>query len=84
MIELDGDDAQLISSNGIRRIRDVVQFVPFNRFRHDLNQLAAKVLEEIPNQIVDYYTMNKIYPNNLAGAQIRTQTMMRKNNISNY
>lgn len=84
MIELDGDDAQLISSNGIRRMRDVVQFVPFNRFRHDLNQLAAKVLEEIPNQIVDYYTMNKIYPNNLAGAQIRTQTMMRKNNISNY
>ena len=39
MIELDGDDAQLISSNGIRRMRDVVQFVPFNRFRHDLNQL---------------------------------------------
>jgi len=39
MIELDGDDAQLISSNGIRRMRDVVQFVPFNRFRHDPNQL---------------------------------------------
>jgi hypothetical protein len=55
--------------------------VPFNRYRNNPNELSAKVLEEIPKQIVDYYTMNKIYPNNLAMAQLRTQTMMRNNKI---
>ena len=84
MIELDGDDVPLISSSGIRRMRDVVQFVPFNKYRNNPNELAAQVLEEIPNQIVDYYTMNKIYPNNLSMAQLRSQTMMRNNNILNY
>ncbi len=84
MKELDGDNIPLISSNGIKRLRDVVQFVQFNKFRHNQDELAKHVLAEIPKQIIEYYTMNKIYPNNLAGAQIRTQTMMRKNNISNY
>ena len=84
MIELDGDDVQLISSTGVRRMRDVVQFVPYNKYRNNPNELTAQVLEEIPKQIVDYYTMNRIYPDNLANAQLRSQTMMRNNNIKNY
>ena len=84
MIQLDGDDAPLISSSGIKRMRDVVQFVPFNKFRNNPNELSAQVLEEIPNQIVEYYTMNRIYPDKLSLAQLRSQTMMRNNNISNY
>ena len=84
MIQLDGDDVPLISSTGIKRMRDVVQFVPFNKYRNNQNELSAQVLEEIPNQIVEYYTMNNIYPGKLPLAQLRAQTMMKKNNISNY
>ena len=38
MIQLDGDDIPLISSNGIKRMRDLVQFVPFNKFRNENKQ----------------------------------------------
>ena len=70
MIQLDGDDIPLISSNGIKRMRDLVQFVPFNKYKNDPNELAAQVLEEVPRQIMEYYTMNNIYPYNLALSQI--------------
>ena len=84
MKELDGDNIPLISSNGIKRLRDVVQFVQFNKFRHNQDELAKHVLAEIPKQIIEYYTMNKIYPNNLSGLKLRTRTMMENNNILNY
>ena len=84
MIQLDGDDSPLISSSGIKRMRDVVQFVPFNKYRNNPNELSSQVLEEIPRQIVEYYTMNRIYPDKLSLAQLRSQTMMRNTNISNY
>ena len=84
MIELDGDEAPLISSNGIKIMRDVVQFVRFNTFRNYPDELAAKILEELPGQIVQYYTMIGIYPNNLNNAYLRTTTMMNNNNIGNY
>ena len=83
MIELDGDDVPLVSSSGIKRMRDAVQFVPFNKYRNDPKELNNQVLEEIPRQIVDYYTMNKIYPSKLSMARIRTQSMSKNNNISN-
>ena len=70
MIQLDGDDIPLISSNGIKRMRDLVQFVPFNRYKNDPKELAAQVLEEVPRQIMEYYTMNNIFPYNLAMSQI--------------
>ena len=70
MIQLDGDEIPLISSNGVKRMRDLVQFVPYNKFRNDPNELAAQVLEEVPRQIMEYYTMNNIYPYNLAKSQI--------------
>ena len=84
MIELDGDEAPLISSNGTKIMRDVVQFVRFNTYRNNPDELAAKVLEELPNQIVQYYTMINIFPNNLQNAQLRTKTMMNNNNIQNF
>ena len=84
MIELDGDEAPLISSNGTKIMRDVVQFVRFNTYRNNPDELAAKVLEELPNQIVQYYTMINIFPNNLQNAQLRTKNMMNNNNIQNF
>ena len=59
---LDGDDVPLISSTGKKRMRDLVQFVPFSRFENDENKLSMEVLEEIPRQIVDYYTFNNYNP----------------------
>ena len=84
MIELDGDKTPLISSNGTKILRDIVQFVPFNRFRNNPDLLAAQVLEEIPKQIVEYYTLKGIYPNELAQATMRTNTLMNNNNLGNY
>ena len=84
MIELDGDDAPLISSNGVKRLRDCVQFVPFNKFRNNEEELASQVLSEIPRQIVEYYSILKIYPNALQTAKLRCDTMMKYYNIGNY
>ena len=82
MIELDGDAVPLKSSNGIMRMRDIVQFVHFNTYKNNPNGLAEKVLEEIPRQVVEYYSMNHIYPNNLKMAQLRTKTMMNNFNVN--
>ena len=83
MIQLDGDKIPIISSNGIKRMRDLVQFVPFNRYRNDPNELAAQVLEEVPRQIMEYYTMNNIYPYNLAKAQLN-KFGLNNNNVNNF
>ena len=75
MIELDGDDIPLVNSHGVKRMRDLVQFVPFNRYKFNPNELAAQVLEEVPRQIIEYYTMNKIDPDNLQQARLNTSFM---------
>ena len=67
MIELDGDDKPLMSRNGKKRQRDLVQFVPFNKFEGDEKKLAEEVLDEIPRQIIEYYTLNFLYPESLNG-----------------
>ena len=65
MKDLDADDKSLISSKGVESKRDLVQFVPFSEFHHDGEKLAEKVLEEIPRQIEDYYSLNNLYPKNI-------------------
>ena len=47
MVILDGDNVPLISSNGVKRLRDVVQFVPFNKYRNSNEELTKQVLEEM-------------------------------------
>ena len=80
MIELDGDDNPITNSRGVKRMRDLVQFVPFNRYRGNPNILAEQVLEEVPRQIIEYYTMNNIYPNNInTVSQINTQSRFMNN-----
>ena len=63
MVVLDGDIHPLIDSKGVKRMRDLVQFVPFNKFKNDPTKLAEEVLEEVPRQLIEYYTMNRLYPN---------------------
>jgi len=82
MMVLDGDDVPLVSSNRIKRMRDLVQFVPFNKYKNNPEKLAEQVLEEIPSQVIDYYTMNNIFPENLSMAKIKNSSM-RGSNINN-
>ncbi|XP_065066720.1 copine-8-like isoform X1 [Rhopilema esculentum] len=69
MEELDGDEVRL-SANGVSAARDIVQFVPFRDYLGRDNQydtssgerLAKDVLAELPGQVEEYMTMNKIIP----------------------
>ena len=81
MIELDGDDNPLTNKRGVKRMRDIVQFVPFNKYKYDPNELAAQVLEEVPRQIIEYYSAYKIDPENLQQARINSPAF---NNSSIY
>jgi hypothetical protein len=84
MIILDGDNVPLVSSSGVKRMRDLVQFVPFNKFRHNPTQLAEQVLEEVPRQIIEYYSMNNIYPENLSMARLNNGPMMSNSQQNSY
>ena len=75
MIELDGDDKPLTNSSGIKRKRDLVQFVPYNKFKYNPSLLAEQVLEEVPRQMIEFYTMNSIYPENLQMNQMNNNSI---------
>jgi len=55
---LDPNDNQLKYSNS----RNIVQFVPFNKFKHEAGILAAKTLRKIPNQVTGYMKMIGMCP----------------------
>jgi hypothetical protein len=79
MIELDGDDHPITNSRGVKRKRDLVQFVPFNKYKYNPKELAAQVLEEVPRQIIEYYYMYNIYPENIQTANIISQSSFNNN-----
>jgi len=81
MDQLDGDEIPLISRKGIKRQRDLVQFVPFNKYEGDINKLVYEVLEEIPRQVIEYYTLNYVYPDMIKEKQ---EEKIRINNIDNF
>ncbi|CDW80204.1 copine family protein [Stylonychia lemnae] len=54
MKELDGDENVLLGLDGRPGVRDIVQFVEFNKFKNNEQALAAEVLKEIPEQLVNY------------------------------
>ena len=76
METLDGDSVPLISSNGQKRIRDLVQFVSFSKYQNDEKKLADEVLAEIPKQMVEYYKFKNLTPNHILD-------LMQKNNQFN-
>ena len=59
---LDADENPLYNRKQIKAARDLVQFVPFNQFRHDSQKLPEEVLEEVPRQVIEYYQMKNIPP----------------------
>jgi hypothetical protein len=65
---LDGDDEPLHHSNGRFCRRDLVQFVPFNRYTNAPPEvLAAEVLREVPDQVVQWGIMTKTLPQSFTG-----------------
>ena len=59
---LDADENPLYDRRGRKADRDLVQFVPFNKYKLDPPKLAEQVLEEIPRQVVEYYQHKGIKP----------------------
>ena len=59
---LDADENPLYDRRKRKADRDLVQFVPFNKFKNDPPKLAEQVLEEIPRQVVEYYQHKGIKP----------------------
>ena len=86
MIKLDGDETPLISRNGKKRQRDLVQFVRFKKLEGDAKKLAEEVLDEIPRQIIEYYTLNSLYPESLKKSNFinnRSKESLKKSNDIN-
>eukprot|EP01083_Nonionella_stella_P052000 138161_1 len=80
MDKLDADDEPLRASNGNMMKRDIVQFVPFNKFINThIAGLAKEVLEEVPDQITSFMTMKKLHPLRKNKAHLAKQPTM--NNI---
>ena len=63
---LDADDKKLFSAELHRFAqRDIVQFVPFGKFKDSpITALARETLEEIPREVVDYFKNRGILPGN--------------------
>jgi hypothetical protein len=66
---LDGDNG-LENADGVKAERDLVQFVPFREFKENPSLLAAEVLQEIPDQVVEYMTLCNIKPEFFRGGQV--------------
>eukprot|EP00041_Stephanoeca_diplocostata_P016587 m.327581 g.327581 ORF g.327581 m.327581 type:complete len:580 (+) comp20415_c0_seq2:185-1924(+) len=62
MDALDGDDGHLVDHRRQKAVRDIVQFVPFRKYQANAEALAAEVLAELPDQVLEYMRMNKIKP----------------------
>lgn len=61
---LDADDKPLFSRKYNKQMsRDIVQFVPFEKFKDDKVKLAKEVLTELPGQVVDFFMARNITPN---------------------
>jgi hypothetical protein len=63
MDRLDSDFTRLSWKPGkYEAERDVVQFVAFKKHEYNATRLAAEVLRELPDQIVEYMRINSIVP----------------------
>lgn len=63
MDALDADENPLVSSSGVRMKRDIVQFVPFNKYQANNGfGLEAEVLAEVPRQVHEFCSTHGFVP----------------------
>ena len=79
---LDGNDIPLVSKQQIRWCRDIVQFIRYNKYKNNDHILTKEILEEIPRQIIEYYTQNNYNPDKIK--QIVRLNSMQNNYNNNY
>lgn len=74
---LDGDDEALYST-ALRKYMeaDIVQFVPFNEFKHNPHLLAKETLAEVPTQLLNFYRKHNIAP--FPKSEAQRQAMMQQ------
>lgn len=58
---LDSDDKVLTDAEGKKAVRDIVQFVPMNKFRN-IAALRKATLAEVPQQLTSYMKLHGIEP----------------------
>ena len=63
MVKLDADDVPLVDNTGKKMSRDIVQFVPYRSFQNSPSDLSKEVLAEIPREIVNFFKVKGIRPN---------------------
>eukprot|EP00960_Hanusia_phi_P059067 764066-Hanusia_phi.AAC.1 len=68
MVMLDGDNGRLVDEHGKASERDIVQFVPFLS-ASSKEDLASKVLGELPSQLLKYMCKTKKTPGSWANTQ---------------
>ena len=82
MDTLDGDNEALYSTILKRYASaDIVQFVPFNKFKNNPSLLAKETLQELPHQLINYMRKRGIVPLPRTEAlrqQIQHQLSMRQ------
>ena len=83
MVVLDGNDNPLISSQNKKWMRDLVQFIHYNKYKNDEKTLTKEILEEIPRQIIEYHTLNQIYPDNIREIARKNSMKYNYNNNNN-
>lgn len=65
---LDADDERLFSSKYQKfQERDNVQFVEYNKYKHNPHLLARETLAELPTQMLEYFKKRGITPQALRG-----------------
>ena len=62
MEALDCDEGKLRNNRGEYALRDIVQFVPFNRYAGNPAALAAEVLKEVPSQLAEFMSLINYAP----------------------
>merc|ERR1711902_259361 len=77
---LDADDNPLRhSQTGKLMQRDIVQFVPFNKFKNQhISSIARETLEEIPGQVTSYMSQQGFHPN---APQVENSIDMMNNDL---
>jgi hypothetical protein len=65
MKEFDDDHCDMVDSKGRHTQRDLVQFVEFSKFSNNGVALAKEVLEELPRQVAEYFTLVNVSPEDI-------------------
>ncbi len=71
---LDADNIPLVSSWSETMARDIVQFVPFNKFSNNPVVLREEVLDELPRQVKTFYKSKNIKPQQAQVLDVNTYT----------